>query len=214
MFVQYTWPRSWSTTMPSARSSIPVIKVRTRVPSKDTACISCLPSLSTSSSLMSALAFSYVDVSRGEGGHGLKDRRNVPAGLHDGAVGPDNGGGRPALLQPATELAVPTDGDDHGSAALELLFLRSAERGRGDQREPVSDNLVEAQAITQNRVGAKGSGELPGSAGFDPQRRLVQPGGHAVGCAGARARQANMRQPREHHLADHVAEPAAAGHRR
>src|ERR1700730_10392101 len=123
MFVQYTWPRSWSTTMPSALSSIPVIRVRTRVPSKDTASISCLPSLSTSSSLISALAFRYVDVTRGERGHRVADHRNLPPGLHDGAVGPDNRGGRPALLQPAAEFAVLSDGNDRGSAGLELLLL-------------------------------------------------------------------------------------------
>src|SRR6202012_1965995 len=127
MFVQYTCPRDWSTTMPSALSSIPVIRVRNRVPSKDTACISCLPSLSTSSSLISALAFRYVDEIRGEGGHRVTDHRNVPAGLHDGAAGPDNRGGRPGLLQPAAEFASRSDGEDDGSAAAELLLLWGAQ---------------------------------------------------------------------------------------
>ena len=113
MFVQYTWPRSWSTTMPSALSSIPVIRVRTRVPSKDTACSSCLPSFEYQQLGSSALSFRSSDitaVTRGECRHGVTDRRNVPAGLHDGAVGPTMAAAArpcfshlPSWLSPATE---------------------------------------------------------------------------------------------------------------
>ena len=109
-------------------------------------------------------------------------------GLHDRAVWSDEGGVGAAAAQPAVEFAAGGGGHDGGSAVAELVSLRIAERRRADQREAVPDDLIETQAVAQNWVGAQCSGQLPGGAGFDHECRPAQPGGHAVGGTGARAR--------------------------
>ena len=52
-----------------------------------------------------------------------------------------------AFAQPAVKFAAGGGEHDGGSAAAELVSLRIGERRRGDQREPVPDDLIEPQAV-------------------------------------------------------------------
>src|SRR5271169_181569 len=96
----------------------------------------------------------------------------APSGLTMTAVARPCFNQRPSLLSPATETI----------AAPRVLSSFCCTAVNGDE-----------VTSAKNRVGTQRSGQLPGGTGFDHQCRLAQPGGDAVGDAGARTRQAQVR---------------------
>src|SRR4029077_14656131 len=94
--------------------------------------------------------------------HGSTDRFDAATGLHDRAVGPHDGSAGAAFAQPAVKVAARDGEHDGGSAAVELVSLRIAERRGGDQREPVPDHLIEPQAVLQERVRDKSDSNAAG----------------------------------------------------
>jgi hypothetical protein len=86
--------------------------------------------------------------------HGSAERFDASAGLHDRAVGPDDGGGGAAFAQPAVKFAAGGSEHDGRSAAAEPVSLCIGERRGGDQRESVPDDLIQPEALVEYRVGA------------------------------------------------------------
>ena len=145
-----------------------------------------------------------------EWGYHIAESQGSASGLHDDAIGPDDGGSCAAAAQPTCQFAIGGGGDGDGAALTKPLPPGWAERFGADQREAIPEHGVEPAAVRQNRIRAQRSRELPRTPCLNDQRAAVQGRGLAVDDSGAHT--GDQMQARNDRGPNEVADPTAGRH--